>query len=436
MPDRGPRWGLVMVPPKVKLRVHWQNIKPLLSAAVREKGVNVIERTMVVDLLTNNGAVVGATAVNTRNGKFIVIKAKAIAIATGRFSRLYNPETPQFWKYKLRYHWCPASVSGDGWAAAYRAGAELVNMDITGWSYRTRDDLAISYGNFPLNDGIPAKHQTWKGEEIPTKIFGSAHRYAELEQKGLTPYYESLEHLHDDFHKRIEVTYVDERLVSFKVAEDRGFDPRTHRYEVMPNRPYEFGISSGINIDEDFQALLKGLYAVGDCAAGLASCGEAVVSGLLVGDTVHKYINEAGELVVDEDQVATQKRYALAPLGVKEGTEPMEIECAIRYICERYVDQFKSEGKLREGQRRLSSLKRVFLPKLTAKNPHHLMRCLEVRNIIDLAELHINACLERKETRGNYIRNDYPEKDPSRDNMLTYQRTENGKSVLEIREVP
>jgi succinate dehydrogenase / fumarate reductase flavoprotein subunit len=71
-----------------------------------------------------------------------------------------------------------------------------------------------------------------------------------------------------------------------------------------------------------------------------------------------------------------------------------------------------------------------------AKNPHYLMRCLEVRNIIDLAEVYINACLERKETRGNHIRLDYPEKDPSRDNMLTFQRIENGKPVLEIRPVP
>ena len=114
----------------------------------------------------------------------------------------------------------------------------------------------------------------------------------------------------------------------------------------------------------------------------------------------------------------------------------MELESAIRYICARYVGQFKSEGKLREGLRRLGSLRRVFLPKLMAKNAHYLMRCLEVRNILDLAELHIQACLERKETRGNHIRLDHPKRDPLRDNMLTYQRMEEGNAVLEIRKVP
>ena len=56
------------------LRVHWQNVKPEMAAAVRKRGVNVLERTMVVDLLTNNNAVTGATAVNTRTRMIILIE--------------------------------------------------------------------------------------------------------------------------------------------------------------------------------------------------------------------------------------------------------------------------------------------------------------------------------------------------------------------------
>jgi len=111
------------------LRVHWMNVKPEMAAGVRKRGVNVLERTMVVDLLTNNGTVVGATAVNTRSGEFIIIKAKAVVIATGLFSRCFDPSTPLPWKYKMRYHWCPATISGDGYAMAYRAGARIVNME-------------------------------------------------------------------------------------------------------------------------------------------------------------------------------------------------------------------------------------------------------------------------------------------------------------------
>ena len=421
---------------KVTLNVLWLNVKPIMAKAVRDRGVNVLERTMIIDLLTNNGKVVGATAVNTRTGKFIVIKAKATVIATGNFARIFNGDTPQTWKYKFRYHWNPATISGDGYAAAYRAGAELANMDITGHGMLI-DELTMGYGLLIRSDGIPGKALNWRGEEIPSRYWQSISKLAELEQKGDTPLYYSLEDvLPDDFHKRMELYLNDMRLATFKLAEERGFNPKTHRYEVPPPMPYTFSLVTGIDINEDYRASLPGVYAIGDNAAGLHACYMAVPSGFLLGYNLPSIVQNAGEPVLDEAQVESQRQAALAPLGVKDGTEPMELECAIRYICERYVGVFKSEGKLREGLRRLDSLRRVFLPKLMAKNPHHLMRALEVRNLMDLAEVHIRACLERKETRGDYIRLDYPEIDPARDNMITIQRLADGKPVAEIREVP
>jgi len=409
------------------LRVHWMKVKPQMAAGVRKRGVNVLERTMIIDLLTNNGAVVGATAINTRTGEFIVIRAKATVMATASFSRCFNPETPMPGKYKMRYHWCPASVSGDGWAMAYRAGAELANMEQGGRGYRFRDDLVLSYGNV-RGHGIESKHLTWDGEEFITID------YAELEQKGKEPFYYSLEHLPDDYQKRVESAYVDERLVSFKIAEERGFNPKTHRFEMMDARPNQLHTPPGIYTDADFKASVKGLYAVGDCIAGIHSVAAAASSGFLVGDTIHTYVSEAGEPVIDEAQVESQKQIALAPLGVKDGTEPMELECAVRYICDRYVGLNKAEGKLREGGRRLGTLRRVFLPKLVTKgNPHYLMRALEVRNVMDLAELHLQASLERKETRDNHIRLDYPEPAPALQDMLLFQRLKNGKAVFEMR---
>ena len=409
------------------LRVNWQNVKPEMATGVRKRGVNVLERTMILDLLTNNGTVVGATAINTRTGEFIVIRAKAIIMATASFSRCFNPETPMPGRYKMRYHWCPASVSGDGWAMAYRAGAELANMEQGGRGYRFRDDLVLSYGNV-RGHGIESKHLTWDGEEFITID------YAELEQKGKEPLYYSLEHLPDDFQKRVESAYVDERLVSFKIAEERGFNPKTHRFEMMDARPNQLHTPPGIYTDADFKASVNGLYAVGDCIAGVHSVAAAASSGFLVGDSIHDFVNEAMQPVVDEAQVESQKQIALAPMAVKDGTEPMELECAVRYICDRYVGLNKAEGKLREGVRRLGTLRRVFLPNLVTKgNPHYLMRALEVRNVMDLAELHLQSSLARKETRDNHIRLDYPEPDPALDGMLVFQRLENGKAVIEMR---
>lgn len=422
---------------KLGLRVHWHNVKPIMAKMCRDRGVSILDRVMVVDLLTYKGRAVGATAVNTRTGEFTVIKAKAVTMASGMFCRLFEPETPSPWKYKMRYHYCPATVSGDGWAAAYRAGAGLAHMDDASWGIRIRDDMTCSFGNFVNNDGIFGKVFDWKGETVSFEDSQTYLGYAKSNMNGLAPFYQSLEHLPDDFQKRLELNFLDEWFFSLKMAQDRGFNPRTHRYEFMSNKLLQFMMVQGIHVAEDFKSpYLEGFYAIGDCAAGVGGASGACISGLIVGDAVDGCISEAGDPIIDEAQVESQKQVALAPLAVKEGTEPMELECAIRNICERYAGVLKSEGTLQEGLWRFNSLKREFLPKLMAKNPHYLMRCLEVRNIMDLAELYIKGSLDRKESRKGFIRLDYPEVDESRTNMCRVDRMENGRPSHEFIEVP
>ena len=414
------------------LRVHWQNVKPEMAAGVRKRGVNVLERTMIVDLLTQNGSIVGATAINTRTGEFIVIRAKAVVIATADCSRVFDGEQPHSWKYKMRFHTCPSSVCGDGWAMAYRAGADVSNMEQSGQGYRFRDDLTLSYGNVG-NEGYECMTLTWDGIDLPR--FDIVAR-EELGRRGKEPLYYSLEELPEDFQKRIEVAYVDERMVSFKISKDRGFDFRTHRFELMDNRPFQLKHAPGIYVDPDFMSTIKGLYAVGDCVQGCHAVASAATMGFLVGDTVKDYIKKRSDPVIDEAQVESQKEVVQTLKAVKDGTEPLELESAIRYVNTRYIGLLRSEGKMREGARRLASLRREFLFKLMAENPHHLMRALEVRNIMEVSQLHLQASLERKETRSAFIRLDYPEQDPAWKNMLSYQRLENGKPVFETRKQP
>ena len=421
---------------KAGLRVHWQNIKPKMTQMVKDRGVDILNRVMVIDLLTKNNKIVGATAINTRTGEFIVIKAKAVALAAGFLCRCFEPETPTSWKYKFRYHYCPASISGDGFAMAYRAGAKIANLDINAWGFRIRDDATISFGNFPNNDGSPSKVFNWKGEELPSYYYSKIVGYDEAEHKGMAPFYQSLNHLPDDYQKRLELNYNDEWLFAMKIAEDRKFNPKTHWWEFGKNKPLQFMMPQGVATDEHFKSSVDGLYAVGDNAAGVGGAYGACISGLVVGDTVGSYISGAGEPDINESQVENQKQIALAPFAVKDGADPMDLECAIRYICERYVGNLRSEGMMREGFRRLNTLREKFADKIEAKNPHYLMRAHEVRNIMDLAELHIHACLNRKETRGGYVRVDYPELDPAWDKKVTFQRLEKGKPVLEVGEMP
>jgi len=311
---------------------------------------------------------------------------------------------------------------------AYRSGAELANLEQAGRGYRFRDDLVMSYGNV-RGHGVESKHLTWDGEEFVWQDLD------EMERKGRDPIYYSLEHLSEDHHKRVESAYVDERLISFKIAEERGIDPKSSWFEMMDNRVNQLHVPPGIVTDGNFKSSLDGLYAIGDCVAGVHSVAEAGASGFLVGDSMKSVVSSTNDPVLDENQVENQKKTAYASTTVKDGTEPMELECAIRYICDRYVGVHKSEGKLREGLRRLGSLRREFLPKLMGWNPHFQMRSIEVRNLMDIAELYVQASLDRKESRGDHSRVDYPEKDPKLEGLLLHQRLENEKPVIEMRKL-
>ena len=89
------------------------------------------------------------------------------------------------------------------------------------------------------------------------------------------------------------------------------------------------------------------------------------------------------------------------------GINPKDLEIAVRSIVTDYVSYIKSEGMMLKGLEKLLELKEHFFGKLTAHNPHELMRCLEVKNIFDMIEMHIRASLYRKETRKMCIRDRY-----------------------------
>lgn len=420
---------------KIMIGVHWLDVKPVMAKKCREVGVKVMDRTMMVDLLTDkNGKVCGCTALNTRTGEFMVIKAKAVVMATCNLARSYTPETPQFWKYKMRYHGAPSAISGDGFNAAYKVGASLANMDVsTNWNYRIRDDITIPFGSIDHGDGIRGQWMNAKGEPIP---FPTAKMYDKVEEAGLDPIYCTIEHFNEDYQKRNEVCIADERFVSLKLAEDRGFDPKAHRYELMENRRFGFYGLSGLFTDEQFRTEVEGLWSAGDCVLGLGGCGSACISGIIVGDQMKEYCANTAHSELDEAEIQRLKEKTMAPLFHKDGTDPLELECSVRYINDHYVGMHISEGKLNEGLRRLSSLKREFLDDMSANDPHELMRCIEARNILELSELHLLACRERRESRGNFLRADYPERNPENDNHISICHMVDGKPAIELRRAP
>jgi succinate dehydrogenase/fumarate reductase flavoprotein subunit len=285
---------------------------------------------------------------------------------------------------------------------------------------------------------ITNREYTADGELLPNNV--TKKQYQDLDLAGRTPLYRGLDHLSELFAKRHEVNFTDEGFLNLELAGKRGFSPRNHWLSVSRDKPYVVCGTAldmpGLATDENFRTTLPGLYAAGDVISGCGAVMSGVLSGFFAAEVIGDYVNSAGEAVLDEGQADSQIESARAPLFVKNGQEPIEFESAVRMITEKYCGVFKSEGKLREGLWRLESLRREFIPKLMAENPHYLMRCLENRNIAQISEIYMKACMARRETRGLFNRADYPQKDPARDGKLTYQRFENDEVVVELKEAP
>ncbi|MHA2394966.1 MAG: FAD-binding protein, partial [Promethearchaeota archaeon] len=102
------------------------SMKKCLMEEVNRRGIKVIERTMAVDLLTNEGKVIGAITLDTRSGEITAFHTKAVVLCTGSASRAYivNPGKKWFFMRDM------GTNSGDGRGMAYRAGAELTMMEL------------------------------------------------------------------------------------------------------------------------------------------------------------------------------------------------------------------------------------------------------------------------------------------------------------------
>ena len=425
------------------IRFNGLDLKPQLAAQVKKSGAKIMNRTMMVDVLTKDGKAVGVTAVGTREPDIYIIKAKAVVLATGSICRHFNPEMPTH-TYKMKYHHCPSAITGD-YVAAWRVGAELCNMDMNEGSVPHMDYTCITRGCLIGVRPLKIKEYTCDGEDLYTKNPNelSKKMFRTLDEMGKTPIYRGFDHIPDEMLKELEVNYIDEGFVNLKMCGEHGFDPKYHRFEVPRDKPYPPDASAvqmpGLAVDENFMTTVPGIFAIGDAVSCVGAVMSAIVTGYTVGDLMGTYLDSVtGEIEIDEAQAEKSVNIIKAPLEMdpETGVSPAEYECAIREYDERYIGIFKSKGKLEAGLRRLASLKREFADKIYASNAHYLMRALEARDIADMAEIIMTADMAREETRGFFNRADFQQMDPERTGKLTYIKNVDGKPVAEIKPAP
>jgi succinate dehydrogenase/fumarate reductase flavoprotein subunit len=409
-----PHWHRPIPDANGKIEADWilyrgTDLKEKLADAVLKSGARIFSRTLLTGLVTKDGSVVGATAVNTRTGKFLVFKVKTILISTGGIRRLYlYPYAP--FPNNLFYSRSCTGNHGGGVAAAYRAGAKLSNLEYIyirivaagacttsgaggGWYW----DLKNSKGEYI--DMWEVLSQNMEAPPIERDVI-TFDRGSAINEAVVGCYFTA-------------ATEYPRALKLHKLAGGMG------EGSPIEVRPFLGGITHGgiLPVNDKAEASIKNLFVAGDASCGLGDCGsKAIVWGLIVGDHVRELTTELKQAAFDGqqiEQVEADKKRTLAPLGKKSDVVPLELEDYIRKINMNYVGIRKIGPRLKRAIDIMRVARERFVPALSAGDPHELMRALEVQDIIDLSELHAQFSLLRTESRDtpNHYRIDYPRQD-------------------------
>lgn len=381
---------------------------PQMMAAVAKeavkRGVEQFHKTMMTDLLTKDGRVVGAVAFNIMTGDFYVFKAKATVISGGRLFKSGSPGG--------------GNITGDTQVAAYRAGCALTEAA----------SLQIHIGPAHF-DGGPGMHM-WvgtggkflnaKGERFMEKYFPDLRERVLLPflvpccgievRLGNGPIYLDMTHFTPEQVRRLKRVIPIPMLQHERVGNTVG-DKFVKKIEKVANIG---GLGAGgILVNNRFETSLPGLYAVGDAVpwAG-GECGQligAFTGGRQAGECAAESAKGLGKVEVDEEQVQSLRQRAFQPMERSDGIEPDEVLLALQEAIFPYdVLLTREEGRMKRALEKVEDIRDNQVSLLYAYDPHYLRTALEARNMVTTAEIALRSAIFRKESRLGALREDYP----------------------------
>lgn len=478
---------------KFTLRVWGSTFKPALVREMKRLGVKIMDRTEATALLVTQDAEgrkqgAGAMGMQVHTGKFYIFRAKSTILCMSRPARvwLFNPDTVGLCEFR------PMQSIGSGHAMGWKAGMEFTMMEKS-----VRAEFSAAGRSFPPY-GAGNNHNTWyaatmvdaRGVEIPyvdrdgKELETVSQRYYPAEgqkfflkggvidnpkyeyrgpetldfdtlmERGYQlPFYADLSRMPEMERKVIWGMMVGEeaktKIPIYQNYTERGFDPTKHMLQsygtgwqsanFLEQERQFFGAPGGIMHDWDMQTNIRGIFCAGDQIFASDCAGAACSTGYYAGRKAAAYAQKLLELPeYQEEDARTEKERLLAPLYVKaeEGMNWKELNMAISKAMQNYCGGVRCEALLKEGLDLLRQFETEMVPRLTASNPHDLMRIHEVLDILTVSQIVLHASLARKSSSQPlfFRRSDYPQMDPECDRKHIVIRQENG-SVL-TRDVP
>jgi len=388
------------------------DIKKVLYRQLKRARVEVTHRLVATRLLTaEDGCIAGVMGFDCRTADFHVIRAKSVVLSCGAAGRLGLPASG----YLFGTYENPTN-SGDGYAMAYHAGAELSGLECFQINPLIKDynGPACAYVTGPFG-GYTTNA---RGERFIECDYWSGQMmwefYQEL-QGGKGPVFLKLDHLAEETIATIEtILHTNERPSRGRFHAGRGTDYRERMVEMHIS---EIGLcsghsASGVWVDEHARTTVPGLHAAGDmaCVPHNYMLG-AFVYGRIAGESSAAFCEARDFAPLDAAQVEQERARVWAPLQREHGLPPNQVEYKLRRMVNDYLQPPKVTRKMEIGLERFEAI-RDDLDQLKANEPHELMRALEVHAIRDCAEMAARASLYRTESRWGlyHARVDFPER--------------------------
>jgi succinate dehydrogenase/fumarate reductase flavoprotein subunit len=427
-----PKWSLV--------DVDLDMLFPLRAKA-RKLGAKILNKVQVVDLLKQGDRVVGGVGFNLIDGRFHIFKAKATILATSACS------------YKVGRMW--TTLTGDGIAAAYRAGAEMRNAEFANFYDVLRKDTGSPVfrgDSFLLNAaGEDISKRYTPAGPVPDIAIETLLGMEKEINEGRGPIYLDLPQLEKEF-SSVSRFQKGPHFLSFwgraQSKELKYGSPPSPRPEVTLGL---HGNIAPIKVDHEMKTSLAGLWAIGS-ARWAGSCWQgavpppgrmrgsglmdALLSGLRGSPPAARFASKAASPEINEAEVKRLKEEIFAPMKRAKGLLPIDAIYAVQdVVVPVKYNLRRSKDRLEEG---LSKIKAVQdrLPELYAKDGHGLGKCHEAKAMALCAEMTFRAALMRTESRGWHYREDYPERDDKNWLKWIIVKQEGGKMVLSTEPIP
>jgi fumarate reductase (CoM/CoB) subunit A len=363
----------------------------------------ILQEYTVIDLLKSGESVIGAMALDEK-GRLVLLKADSTILATGGGAKVYDISTNS------------SSGTGDGFAIGYRAGAELIDMEMiqfhpTGavFPYDARGRLVTEAvrgeGGILLNtrgERFMKRYDTERMELSTRDVVARAIATEVQEGRGTKNLgvYLDVTHLpREQIETRLPVML--EQFLKF------GVDIRVTPMEVAPTAHHVMG---GLRITPECRTTIPGLFACGEVTGGVHGAnrlgGNALADTQVFGKRAGEFAGKSKSRIknVDEDQVGKKLEYLDS--FMKGCENPARVKTQLQLAMWRGAGIFRNEKDLNKT---LEVVNNLSVASIRADSFQNLAECSIVRNMCLTSSLICRSALIRQESRGAHVRVDIPQ---------------------------